>query len=217
MAFRHLIFSLVNIVKPKSNNRSDSRIECEEWYNPAYTQQCYTCGKFFTLPPRDTLRVIKKECYDTGKLPYQTLKMAIEELKGDEIAEPRARLEAWWAYNELYNDAIEISIEEQEYNQANMKWLVAYHTPRATRFSYLLFELNRMLGNKELCEQMIVALTYNEFVRQKEIYYKENKIVFYDDEETLKRRYEREMKELKFALTQPQKAFLQDEVKPYEK
>ena len=196
---------------------SDSRIESSRWFDPAYTQQCPVCGKFFTLPRRNTLKVIEKECYETGLLPLQTLKQAVAELAGDEIAEPRARLEAWWAFNTQYKDTDDIPAEELAYYKDNMQWLIDFHTPRATRFSHLLFELHRLLGHKDVCEQMIESLTYDEYVRQRKIYCKENKVKFYDDEETLKRRYEKEMKDLKFALTQPLRPYIKDEVKPYDK
>lgn len=192
---------------------SDSRIESSRWYDPAYTQQCPACGKFYTLPRRDTLKVKEKECFETGFLPLQTLKQAIVELAGNEIAEPRARLEAWWAFNVLYKDTDDIPADELAYNKANMQWLVDFHTPRVTRFSYLIFELNRLLGNKDVCQQMIDNLTYDEFVRQRKLYCKENKIKFYDDEMILKHRYQTEMEELRFAMMQPLRPYIKSVVK----
>ena len=98
----------------------------------------------------------------------------------------------------------------------NMQWLIDFHTPRTTRFSHLLFELHRLIGHKDVCEQMIESLTYDEYVRQRKIYCTENKLKFYDDEETLKWRYEKEMKDLRYALTQPLRPFIQDEIKPFD-
>lgn len=63
---------------------SDGRIESEEWCEPAYIQQCPVCKYFFPLPPRNSLPVEKAPCDDTGFLPYQTLKQAVEELAGNE-------------------------------------------------------------------------------------------------------------------------------------
>lgn len=190
---------------------SDSRIESIRWYDPAYTQQCPECGKFFTLPRRNTMKVVEKECYETVFLSLQTLKQAINELAGNEFAEPRARLEAWWAFNMQYKDTDDIPAEERAYYRANIQWLIDFHTPRVTRFSHLLFELNRLLGHKDVCEQMIAFLTYDEYVRLRKIYCKENKMKFYDDEETLKWRYETEMKELQYALTQPLRPYIKDD------
>lgn len=187
---------------------SDSRIESSRWYNPAYTQQCPACGKFFTLPRRDSLKVNEKECFETGFLPLQTLKQAIVELAGDDIAEPRARLEAWWAFNAKYKDTNNIPADELAYYRANMQWLVEFHTLRATRFSHLLFELHRLLGHRDVCEKMIKSLTYDVFVRQRKRYYKENNIKFYNDEKLLKLRYETEMKALNYALTLPLKPYI---------
>ena len=193
---------------------SDSRIESSRWYDPAYTQQCPACGKFFTLPRRSSLKVKEKECFETGFLPLQTLKQAIVDFVGDDIAEPRARLEAWWAFNAMFKDSDDIPADELAYYKANMQWLVDFHTPRATRFGYLIFELNRLLGNKDVCQQMIDSLTYDEFVRQRKLYCKENKIKFYDDEMTLKLRYQTEMEELRFAMTQPLRPYIKSEIKP---
>lgn len=184
---------------------SDGRIESDNWYVPADTQQCPKCGKFFTLPPRDTLRSKREECIDTGQLSYEVLKQAIVELAGDEEAEASARLEAWWAFNALYKDYISAPQEEQAFNRANMEWLVMYHTPRTTRFSRILFELNRLLGNREVCEKMIEPLTYEEYVRQRKLYYVDNKMRDYEtnDELWMRHKYKKDMAQLEYALGQP--------------
>lgn len=190
---------------------SDSRIEGKGWLVPAYTQQCPNCATFYTLPPRKSLKIKKQECTDTGFLPLDKLKLAIVEFAGDEIAEPRARLEAWWAFNSLYHDPMNAPVEEQEFNKSNMQWLIDFHTPRSTRFSHLLFELNRLLGNKDICEEMINALSYEEFIKQRKQYCKDNNIkddIDGLDETLLKRRYEDLVNELEYALKQPLKTFV---------
>lgn len=187
---------------------SDSRIEGGGWIEPAYTQQCPVCGKFYTLPPRNTLKTKKEECKETGFLSYPLLKSAVREFAGDEIPEARARLEAWWAFNSLYNEPSDAPIEEQEYNRANMQWLIDYHTPRATRFSHLLFELNRLMGNKEVCEQMIEDLTFEEYVRQRNERHKERGFISKLDDQWVRDMYDSEIKELKFAMEQPLKTYI---------
>lgn len=186
---------------------SDSRIESDKWCEPAYTQQCPTCGKFFTLPPKGTLQQQDQPCDDTGLLPYQTLKIAIEELTGDEHGEPLARLEAWWAFNTLYDDATIAPEKEQAYNRANMEWLAAYYTSRVNRFSHLLFELNRLLGNNDVCQKMIDTLTYEEYLRQREEKNKEKGIVSKLDDQTVREMYDSLIKELKSAMDQPLKIY----------
>lgn len=71
---------------------SDSRIESDEFCEPGHTQQCSECGKFFCIPPIKTLPSSEDPCNETGTLPLQSLKKAIEELSGDERAEEWARL-----------------------------------------------------------------------------------------------------------------------------
>ena len=141
---------------------SDSRIESDEFCEPEHTQLCPTCGKFFCRIATNALQSIDEPCDETGNLPLETLKRAIEEFSGDERAEEWARLEAWWAFNSMYKNTDEIPEEEQAYNRANMEWLAAYYTSHVTRFSHLLFELNRLLGNRDVCQKMIDALTYEE-------------------------------------------------------
>ena len=186
---------------------SDSRIESVEFCEPGHTQQCPACGKFFCIPPIKTLQSSDEPCNETGSLPLVTLKQAIEELSGDERAEEWARLEAWWAYNHMYQDA-DAPENERIYMRDNMQWLVNFYTKNTTRFSHLLFELNRLLGNLDECQKMIDALTYEEFVKQREAKNKEKGIVSQLDEQTVRERYDSLIKELKFAMEQPLKPYI---------
>lgn len=187
---------------------SDSRIESDEFYEPGHTQQCSACGKFFCIPPIKTLPSSEDPCNETGTLPLESLKKAIEELSGDERAEEWARLEAWWAYNSMYANSDFIPEEEKAYNRTNMQWLVDYYTKNTQRFSHLLFELNRLLGNLDVCRKMIDALTYEEYVRQREEKNKERGFVSQLDEKYVRERYDSLIKELKFAMEQPLKTFI---------
>lgn len=187
---------------------SDSRIESDEFCEPGHTQQCSECGKFFCIPPIKTLPSSEDPCNETGTLPLQSLKKAIEELSGDERAEEWARLEAWWAYNSMYANSDFIPEEEKAYNRTNMQWLVDYYTKNTQRFSHLLFELNRLLGNLDVCRKMIDALTYEEYARQREEKNKERGFVSQLDEKYVRERYDSLIKELKFAMEQPLKPFI---------
>ena len=145
---------------------SDGRIESEEWCEPAYIQQCPVCKHFFPLPPRNSLPVEKAPCDDTGFLPYQTLKQAVEELAGNEKTEVNARLEAWWAYNKHYRDVDEenIPIEERNYNRSNMQWLLDYYSKETpSPYSYI-FELYRQLGNLDEYRKLLDDLTYERYL-----------------------------------------------------
>ena len=189
---------------------SDCRIEGDGWIEPADTQLCPECGKYFILPRRDTLKIKKVECSETGRLSYQSLKKAIIQLYGDDESESRARYEVWCAFNAQYKIDSEAPAEEQEYNRANMQWLIDYYSTHSTRFSHILFELNRLMGNQEVCEQMIEALTFEEYVRQTKAYHEDNKLKDYitSDRELMEHRYINEIKELRFAMEQPLKPYI---------
>ena len=189
---------------------SDSRIESDEFCEPGHTQQCPACGKFFCIPPIKSLPTSDEPCNETGSLPLQTLKQAIEELSGDERAEEWARLEAWWAYNRMYQNTDVIPEEEQSFNRSNMEWLAAFYTARVTRFSHLLFELNRLLGNRDVCQKMFDTLTYEEYLRQREEKNKEKGIVSQLSEESVRDLYNSLIEELKFAMKQPLKTYVKN-------
>ena len=187
---------------------SDSRIESDEFCEPGHTQQCPACGKFFCIPPLKTLQSSDEPCNETGSLPLDTLKQAIIELSGDERAEEWARLEAWWAFNSLYQNSDEIPEEEQEYNRSNMTWLIEFYSNRLTRFSHLVFEMNRLLGNLDICQKMIDDLTYEEYVKQREEKNKEKGIVSQLSEKSVRELYDSLIEELKFAMKQPLKTYI---------
>lgn len=147
---------------------SDGRVECEGWLETIRTHQCPSCGKFYAFSPATMLHEANDPCNDNGQLSYDTLKQAITELSGNEYAESWARIEAWRAYNALYQHVTDIPAEEQAFNRANMQWLVDIFTPRSPWFSFLVFELNRLLGNRTVCEQMIESFTYANFIKKNE-------------------------------------------------
>ena len=187
---------------------SDGRIDCEGWFEPAHTQQCPECGKFFVLSKKTVLQDEDVPCLETGQLSYPILKKAIEELSGDDFAEEWARLEFFWTYNRRYQNSEDIPEVETAYNRANMQWLIDYYSTHNTRFSHILFELNRLMENREVCEQMIETLTYEEYVRQRKERYKEKGIESTLSEDSIRDLYNSQIEQLKFALTQPAKAFI---------
>ena len=210
-AIKRVTFSTNDWWKTKYIFWSDSRIESDDWCERAFIHKCDECGKFFLLPNPKTLQVDETPCAPTQILPYQTLQTAIEELAGDEMAEPRARLEYWWSYNAFHKSETEIPAEENQFYCDNMRWLVNFHTPRAKRFDHIVYELNRLLGRKDICQQMIDNLTYEEFMRQKIEVRKEKGITSPIDEELFKERYNTEIKELTHALTQPPRPFIKSD------
>lgn len=182
---------------------SDGYLESEQWKGPAYTQQCLSCGKFFTLPPRYICEIKNKRCDDSGLLSYQKLKRAIIDLADDEIPEARARLEAWWAFNVMSRESDNIPAEEIEFNHFNMLWLLEYHTEHSTRFSHLVFELNRLLGNKSECERMINELTFEKYVSQRQERFSEKGCTSNLSEDSLKELYESVVADLTTSLSKP--------------
>lgn len=136
------------------------------------------------------------------------MKIAIEELSGDEHAEEWARLEAWWSFNSKYQHTNNIPADELAFQKSNMQWLVDFYNTRTTRFSHLLFELNRLLGKRDVCQRMIDALTYEEYARQREAKNKEKGIVSTLDEKLVHELYDMLINELTFALKQPLKTYL---------
>ena len=186
---------------------SDYRIECDGWLETIHTQKCPSCLKFYTLPRLSDLRTDGTTGNDNGQLSYETLKLAISELSGDEFAEPWARLEAWRAYNALYQNVDDIPENEQEFNRANMQWLVDFHTPRAKWFSLLIFELNRLLGNKKTCKQMLEAFTYDAFIKKAKNRDHEKGIQREYHGDIMRQRYAKQIGELTSALALPLKTY----------
>lgn len=188
---------------------SDGRIESEEWCEPAYIQQCPVCKHFFPLPPRNSLPVEKAPCDDTGFLPYQTLKQAVEELAGNEKTEVNARLEAWWAYNKHYRDVDEenIPIEERNYNRSNMQWLLDYYSKETpSPYSYI-FELHRQLGNLNEYRKLLDELTCERYLEWRKERDKKHGRNLQLEEDTIKSLYYRMIKEKKEALEKPLKSY----------
>lgn len=188
---------------------SDGRIESEEWCEPAYIQQCPVCKYFFPLPPRNSLPVEKAPCDDTGFLPYQTLKQAVEELAGNEKTEVNARLEAWWAYNKHYRDVDEenIPIEERKYNRSNMQWLLDYYSKETPSPYSFIFELHRQLGNLNEYRRLLDELTYERYLEWRKERAKKHGRNLQLEEDTIKSLYYRMIKEKKEALEKPLKSY----------
>lgn len=191
---------------------SDGRVESVGWLETIRTHQCPSCGKFYVFSPATNLHEVNDPCDDNGQLSYETLKQAIVELSGDDYAESWARLEAWRAYNALYKNADYIPPDEQAYNKENMLWLKDYFTVNTPWFSLLVFELNRLLGNKETCQQMLAAFTFEAFMAKAEARDSKKGIHRTHDLETMLSRYDNQIKALKYALTQQDRPFVQDSV-----
>ena len=211
-AFKRIVFSTILWSKAESIMWSDGRIESTEWCEPARTQQCPSCKHFFALPPKHSLKVEDLPCEDTGSLLYQTLKQAITELTGDDIAESNARLEAWWAFNKLYQDVLddEIPVEEKDFNRSNMQWLLSYYSKKPIAPYSLVFELHRLLGNIDEYEKFLGEMTYKRFVEWRTKRNIERGIESSLDETQLKRMYERLIEDKESALDKPLKPYILD-------
>lgn len=192
---------------------SDSRVESKGWLEMIRTHQCPSCGKYYAFSPSTILREENDPCDDNGQLSYETLKQAIVELSGDDYAESWARLEAWRAYNARYKDIDDIPADEQSYNRSNMLWLRDYFTARTPWFSLLVFELNRLLGDKETCQQMLEEFTFEAFKAKTEARDLEKGIHRTHDMETLRSRYEQQKYELEYALRLPLKPYDVNKIK----
>ena len=212
---KRVAFSTIPWSKSESIMWSDGRIESTEWCEPDRTQQCPACKHFFALPPKHSLIIENVPCEDTGSLPYQTLKQAIIEFSGDEIAESNARLDAWWAYNELYQDVLDDNIpaEEKDFNRSNMQWLLDYYSKEPFSPYSLIFELHRLLGNIEEYKKLLDEMTYERFVEWRTERNKKKGFESSMDEHQLKRLYTKFIEDKKNALDKPLKPYIMQEHK----
>lgn len=209
-ALKRVAFSTIPWSKAEAVMWSDGRIESTEWCEPAWTQQCPSCKHFFALPPKHSLKVENVPCKDTGFLPYQTLKQAITELAGDDIAESNARLEAWWAFNKLYQNVVDddIPVEEKEFNRSNMQCLLSYYSKKPIAPYSLVFELHRLLGNIDEYKKLLSDMTYERFVDWRTKRNQERRIESSMDEQQLKRLYSKFIEDKKNALDKPLKPYI---------
>lgn len=209
-AIKRIAFSTIPWSKAESVMWSDGRIESKEWCEPTRIQQCPSCKHFFALPPKYSLKVEDVPCEDTGSLPYQMHKQAIKELADDDIAESNARLEAWWAYNKLYQDVLDddIPVEEKDFNRSNMQWLLSYYSKKPFAPYSLVFELHRLLGNIDEYKKLLGEMTYERFVEWRTKRSQERGIESSMDEQQLKRMYERLIEDKESALDKPLKPYI---------
>ena len=208
-AIKRVAFSKIPWSKVDSILWSDGRIENPEWCEPARTQQCPSCKHFFVLPRKSSLQVEEVPFEDTGALSYMALKQAITELAGCEAAEAGARLEAWQAYNALYNDVPgnEIPIDESTFNQANIQRLLGYSIKQEPCPYSVVFELLRLLGNTKEYKSLLDALTFERYVEWRKSKNRKEGIESSLDEDLLKRLYESFITEKKDALKKPRKPY----------
>ena len=189
---------------------SDGRIESTEWRKPAWTQQCPSCKHFFALPPKQSLKIEDVPCEDTGSLSYQMLKQAITELAGNDTAESNARLEAWWAFNKLYQDVVDddIPVEEKDFNRSNMQCLLSYYSKKPIAPYSLVFELHRLLGNIDEYKKLLSEMTYKRFVEWRTERNQKKGIECSLDEQQLKRLYSKFIEDKKNALDKLLKPYI---------
>ena len=182
-------------------------VEGDEWYAPSYVQCCPKCNHFYATPRVDGIKLSEMPWRKENKLSYTQLKRAHRELADGDEQEANVRLEMFWAYYEhdWFQDypTGKPSISDIASHKANMVWLICHYSDQTTSFSHLIFELNRLLGNKDECEKMIKDLTYDKYVVQIETRDKERGLKTHLSERTVRSMYEQLIEELKYALTQP--------------
>lgn len=189
---------------------SDGRLDSPGWCEPAWTQQCPSCEHFFILPPKSTLLVDNTPCDDIGELPFSTLKQAVAELSGDEPAEMRARLDAWWAYNKLYKDVADedIPVEDKKYNRANMEQLLNYCLKQKPHPYTLIFELMRLLGQIDEYKRLLDSINFEVFVAWRQSRHQKDAVITASHEEIERRLYLRFVEEKRRAIERPRKVYL---------
>ena len=191
---------------------SDGRVEFIGWCEPAWTQQCPSCKQFFILPAKSSLQVEDEHCEDTGALSYQSLKQAVFELSGEEKFESRARLDAWWAYNNLHKDSADDAIPalEKEFNQNNMRWLLDYFLKQEIPPYSLVFELFRLLGDNKEYNALLNSFTierYQAWQQARNTRNKQREAEFIMDEELKKRLFESFIKDKREAIDKPMRPY----------
>ena len=209
-AFKRIAFSTIPLSKTETIMWSDGRIEWSDRCEQARTLQCPSCKHFFALPPKHSLIIENVPCEDTGSLSYQTLKQAITELAGDDITESNARLEAWWAFNKLYQDVVddEIPVEEKDFNRSNMQWLLSYYSKKPIAPYSLVFELHRLLGNIDKYKRLLNEMTYERFIEWRTKRNQKKGIESSLDEQQLRRMYSKLIEEKKDALDKLLKPYI---------
>lgn len=207
---KRVAFSPVPWNNKKAPLWSDGHVEFVEWCEPSWTQQCPSCKHFFILPAKSTLKVEEVQCEDTGVLSYTTLKQAIKELSGDKQSELRARMDAWWAYNELYMDIAEgeIPSEERAFNRENMKWLLEFLLRQEPCLYSLIFELYRLLCYNKEYNELLNSFTFEKYVAWHQERYKQRGAEYIADEELDKCLYENFIKDKREALDKPLKPYI---------
>lgn len=192
---------------------SDGRVESDSWCEPARTQQCPSCGRFYILPSKSARKKVQVPCDDTWHLPLQSLKQAISELSGNDKEAIWVRQEAWETYNAKYRDVAdeEIPVEDREFNRSNMQWLLDYFRRETPNYSLLTFELLRLLGYEEEYRKLLSDMTFERYVEWRCARFKKRGIKDYTpDEKLLKRLYSRRVKQLTESLRKPLRPFVDE-------
>lgn len=148
---------------------SDGRMEIEGVQLASRTQQCPSCKHFFILSDETTKTTEDGICENRGVLPLQSYKQALAEMKLTEEEENWVRMEAWQAYNKLYNDVgdDDIPTEDYDFNQENMRWLLM-HQLSHERNSIMVFEFLRLLGEDDLYRKLLQDFTFEAFVEEEQ-------------------------------------------------
>lgn len=189
---------------------SDGRVEYSDWCEPAKTQQCPSCKHFFVLPCMNERKKVLVHCDDTGNLPLESLKKAIVELSGNDDEAMCSRAETWQTYNAMYRDVPEedIPAEDREFNRSNMQCLLDYYRKETPNYSFITFELLRLLGYEDEYRKLLADMTFENYHQWRCERYKKRGVDYVPDEEISRLQYSRCVKDYSDALLLPLKPYI---------
>jgi hypothetical protein len=147
-----------------------------------------------------------------GVLPFNAYKQALAELKLTPEEEDWVRMEAWQAYNKLYNDIADedIPADDYEFNQKNMNWLLFYQLTH-TQSSLFIFEFLRLTGQDDKYLKFMEDYTFELFVieeqRDRGIPEEDRAEDLKENEEEYRAMYDEFMTSRKELFNQPRRVF----------
>lgn len=136
---------------------SDTKKYYPQIQKPSYVQRCSSCGRYFF---REEETLYKTDIYSLldvawGRLTYQSLRDAFEQLSPKGKDEKQIRMMLLHAHNDLYGGCeeakprAEASIEEQQFFEENVQALIVMANINDPYDRLLIAELYREMGQFE--------------------------------------------------------------------
>ena len=191
---------------------SDGRFEVEGVQFASRTQQCPECRHFYIMCDKTITDTEDEFTESRGVLPFNAYKQALAELKLTPEEEDWVRMEAWQAYNKLYNDIADedIPADDYEFNQKNMNWLLFYQLTH-TQSSLFIFEFLRLTGQDDKYLKFMEDYTFELFVieeqRDRGIPEEDRAEDLKENEEEYRAMYDEFMTSRKELFNQPRRVF----------